>query len=91
RWTTWRAAWKISDGQPATREATVAKYWAAEAGSFIANASQHLHGGAGVDRDYPLHRYFLWSKSIELSFGAAMPQLARLGRDMARTGPLELQ
>jgi alkylation response protein AidB-like acyl-CoA dehydrogenase len=91
RWTTWRAAWKLSDGQSATREAMVAKYWAGEAGSFIANSSQHLHGGAGVDRDYPLHRYFLWSKSLELTFGAAMPQLARLGRDMARTGPQELQ
>jgi alkylation response protein AidB-like acyl-CoA dehydrogenase len=91
RWTTWRAAGKIADGQPATREAAVAKIWAGEAGSRIANASQHLHGGAGVDRDYPLHRYFLWSKSIELTLGAAMPQLGRLGRDMARTGPQELQ
>jgi alkylation response protein AidB-like acyl-CoA dehydrogenase len=91
RWTTWRAAWKLSNGQPAAREAAVAKFWAAEAGSRIANASQHLHGGAGVDRDYSLHRYFLWSKSIELTLGAAMPQLARLGRDMARSGPQELQ
>jgi alkylation response protein AidB-like acyl-CoA dehydrogenase len=91
RWTTWRASWKLSAEQPAAREAAVAKFWAAEAGSFIANSSQHLHGGAGVDRDYPLHRYFLWSKFVELSLGSAMPQLARLGRDMARTGPQELQ
>ena len=56
----------------------------------LAGREQHLHGGAGVDRDYLLHRYFLWSKSNELTFGAAMPQLARLGRDMARTGPQEL-
>jgi alkylation response protein AidB-like acyl-CoA dehydrogenase len=91
RWTTWRSAWKISDHQDASRDAGVAKYWAAEAGSRIAIASQHLHGGAGVDRDYPLHRYFLWSKTLELTLGSAMPQLARLGRDMARTGPQELQ
>jgi hypothetical protein len=91
RWTTWHSAWKISDHQHASREAGVAKFWAAEAGSRIATGSQHLHGGAGVDRDYPLHRYFLWSKNIELSLGSAMPQLARLGRDMARTGPQELQ
>jgi hypothetical protein len=90
RWTTWRAACRISDGHDARREAMVAKYWACEAGSFIANSSQHLHGGAGVDRDYPLHRFFLWSKSLELSLGAAMPQLAKLGRDMAQKGPQEL-
>jgi alkylation response protein AidB-like acyl-CoA dehydrogenase len=91
RWTTWRAAWKIHHGEDAAREAIVAKIWTGEAGSRIANASQHLHGGAGVDRDYPLHRYFLWSKSLELALGAALPQLAKLGRDMARTGPQELQ
>lgn len=91
RWTTWRSAWKIADHQDASREAMVAKYWAAEAGSRIAIGSQHLHGGAGVDRDYALHRYFLWSKNLELNLGAAMPQLARLGRDMARMGPQELQ
>jgi alkylation response protein AidB-like acyl-CoA dehydrogenase len=90
RWTTWRAAWKIHHGEDASREAMVAKIWTGEAGSRIANASQHLHGGAGVDRDYPLHRYFLWSKSLELSLGAALPQLAKLGKDMARTGPQEL-
>ncbi len=44
----------------------------------------------GGDYRSPIHRYFLWSKSLELSFGAATPQLARLGRDMARSGPPEL-
>jgi len=91
RWTTWHAASTLDHGGDASRLAMVAKIWTGEAGSRIANASQHLHDGAGVDRDYPLHRYFLWSKSLELTFGAAMPQLARLGRDMARTGPQELQ
>lgn len=91
RWTTWRASSRLATDGPAAREAAVAKFWAAEAGNFIANASQHLHGGAGVDRDYPLHRYFLWSKFVELTLGSAMPQLARLGQDMARTGPQELR
>ena len=90
RWVTWRAVWKLSRAQAAARETAVAKFWAADAGSRIANAAQHLHGGLGVDLDYPIHRYFLWSKSLELSLGAAMPQLARLGRDMAQTGPQEL-
>jgi len=90
RWTMWHATSRLARDVEASREAMVAKIWTGEAGSRIANASQHLHGGAGVDRDYLLHRYFLWSKSNELTFGAAMPQLARLGRDMARTGPQEL-
>ncbi len=90
RWVTLRAAWKLERGEPAMRDTAVAKFWAAEASHRIANSAQHLHGGIGVDMDYPLHRYFLWSKALELSLGAAMPQLARIGRDMARTGPQEL-
>jgi len=90
RWVTWRAVWKLAQGVPAVREAAVAKFWAADAGARIASAAQHLHGGIGVDVDYPLHRYFLWSKALELWLGGATLHLARLGRDLARTGPQEL-
>ncbi|MCP3984828.1 MAG: acyl-CoA/acyl-ACP dehydrogenase [bacterium] len=86
RWCTWRAAWKLADGQPAAREAAVAKYWASEAGSRVAKASVHLHGGIGSDVDYPIQRYFLWARALELQLGSASPQLAWLGRDLARRG-----
>jgi alkylation response protein AidB-like acyl-CoA dehydrogenase len=88
RWTLWRAAWRLGEGLPASRETWVAKFWAADAGARIAAATLHLHGGLGSDVDYPIHRHFLWSKALELRLGGAGPQLARLGRDMARTGPL---
>jgi alkylation response protein AidB-like acyl-CoA dehydrogenase len=90
RWVTWMAAWKLALGRPARRDAWTAKFWAADAGSQIATATQHLHGGMGVDLDYPIHRYFLWSKSLELALGAATPTLVKLGRDMARSGPREI-
>ncbi len=89
RWTTWRAVERVADRQPAARECAVAKFWAAEGGARIAAAAQHLHGGIGVDLDYPIHRYFLRSKTLELSLGGATPQLARLGRDLAASGPVE--
>ncbi len=87
RWTTWRAAWRVGEDLPAAREVSVAKFWSAEAGARIAASAQHLHGGLGVDMDYPIHRYFLWSKALELSLGSATPQLVRLGRDLAASGP----
>ena len=89
RWVHWRAAWRLSENLPAFRETRVAKFWAAEAGARIAGAAQHLHGGMGVDLDYPIHRYFLRARQLELSLGGATPQLVTLGRDMARTGPQE--
>lgn len=89
RWTSWRAISRLSRGLPATREAAVAKFWAAEGGSRIAGSAQHLHGGIGVDVDYPIHRYFLWSKALEYRLGSAAPTLARLGRDLAAHPPKE--
>jgi alkylation response protein AidB-like acyl-CoA dehydrogenase len=79
RWTTWHAAWLIAEGRPAVREAAIAKFWAAEAGARVVASAQQVHGGIGIDVTYPLHRYFLWAKQIELSLGSASQQLARLG------------
>jgi alkylation response protein AidB-like acyl-CoA dehydrogenase len=90
RWVTWQAAWKLAVEREAARDARVAKFWAADAGSKITTATQHLHGGMGVDLDYPIHRYFLWAKALELAFGGATPQLLALGGDMARTGPQDM-
>ena len=64
----------------------VAKYWASEGGQFTAYACQHLHGGIGIDVDYPLHRYFIWSTQLEHSLGCARDQLHRLGASIAERG-----
>ncbi len=80
RWTTWHAAWLIAEGRAAERDAGIAKFWAAEAGARVAASAQQVHGGMGIDVTYPLSRYFLWAKQIELALGSASQQLARLGR-----------
>jgi alkylation response protein AidB-like acyl-CoA dehydrogenase len=83
RWTAWQAAWRLGAGQPAPEDVSIAKYWAGEGGHFTTYAAQHLHGGIGLDIDYPLHRYFLWSKQIEVTLGSSVQHLARLGAAMA--------
>lgn len=79
RWTAFHAAWLLSEGRPAEREACIAKFWAAEAGARVAATAQQVHGGIGIDISYPLFRYFLWSKQNELMLGSASQHLARLG------------
>src|SRR5438105_6711086 len=83
RLTAWQAAWRLAGALPATEEVAVAKRWAADGGQRVVHAAQHLHGGIGVDRDYPLHRYFLWAKELELTLGGATPQLLKLGEILA--------
>ena len=81
--TAYQAAWRLSAGLPADREIAIAKYWASEGGYRVVHAAVHVHGGVGVDRDYPLHRYFLAARHIELTLGHAEEQLADLGRQIA--------
>jgi alkylation response protein AidB-like acyl-CoA dehydrogenase len=83
RLTAWQAAWRVSEGLPAEKEVAVAKFWAADGGQRVVHAAVHLHGGVGVDRDYPLHRFFLNTKHYELTLGGATEQLLHLGAALA--------
>ncbi|MFN8628158.1 MAG: acyl-CoA dehydrogenase family protein [Candidatus Binatia bacterium] len=78
-----QAASRLADELPADKEIATAKYWAAEGGHRIGHAALHVHGGIGIDTDYPIHRYFLWVKQCEFTLGSATPQLARLGALLA--------
>jgi alkylation response protein AidB-like acyl-CoA dehydrogenase len=81
-----QAAWRLDAAgelgttpQEASAYVLTAAWWAAEAGQHCVHITQHLHGGMGADTTYPIHRYFLWGKSIELYVGGASRTLARLG------------
>jgi alkylation response protein AidB-like acyl-CoA dehydrogenase len=43
----------------------------------------HIHGGVGIDLDYPLHRYFLAAKHHEFALGSATAQLRLIGAGLA--------
>ena len=81
RLTAWQPFSRLASGVPARDEVAIAKYWAS--GQRVVHACHHLHGGVGLDRSYPVHRYFLLAKHLELVLGGAAPQIAELGRRMA--------
>jgi len=76
----WQAAWRIDAGLPAEQQLAIAKFFAAEAGKRVVHAAQHLHGGVGVDREYPLHRYFVYARHLELVLGSGTEHLLALGK-----------
>ena len=87
---TWQnAAWRFDTGHDAADAAGVAKWQASERGQRTVHATQHLHGGVGADITYPIHRYFLWGKQIELLLGGPSAQLARLGASIAARATVE--
>jgi acyl-CoA dehydrogenase len=86
RLTMWQAAWELAAGQPSETAIATAKFWAADAGHRVAHTAVHVHGGVGIDLDYPLHRYFLAAKQGEFALGGATAQLRRIGAALANSG-----
>jgi len=83
RLTAYQAAWRLGEGLPADEELAIAKFWAADGAHRVVHAAQHLHGGIGLDTDYPVHRTFRWAKHIELVLGGGTTHLRRLGALLA--------
>lgn len=86
----YEALWRLSSGKSCHAEVKVAKYWASMAGHRVTHTCQHLHGGIGADVEYPLHRYYLWFKQMDLTLGGATKQLADLGKLMANDASINL-
>ncbi len=84
RLTAWHAIWRLARDLDASAEVAVAKFWADDGAQRVVHAAQHLHGGVGVDRDYPLHRYYLLVKHLAPALGGATASLLRLGGVLAQ-------
>jgi alkylation response protein AidB-like acyl-CoA dehydrogenase len=78
-----QAASLLSARAAANQAVMIAKIWAADVAHRVSQSSQHLHGGIGVDRDYPLFRFCLWAKQLELTLGGGNSYLTALGDAIA--------
>ena len=73
----------LEQDNDATEAVMIAKIWTGDVCHRVSQASQHLHGGVGIDRDYPLFRYCLWARQIELSCGNSSALIQALGNTIA--------
>lgn len=80
---TQQAADYLSRGRNAAAQVHAAKIWLGDASHRVSYATQHLHGGMGVDRDYPLWRFALWAKQNELTLGSSTQHQLALGELVA--------
>ncbi len=83
RLNTYQAVSRLDGGLDATNEVHIAKIWAGDVGHRVSYAAQHLHGGTGIDRDYPLWRYCTWLRYNEMTLGSSAKTLANLGKRIA--------
>ncbi|MFC7446792.1 acyl-CoA dehydrogenase family protein [Rhodococcus daqingensis] len=83
RVTLWQAAVLLAEGADPGTSVLVAKWWATDGGQRVVHRTTHVHGGMGVDTDYPVHRHLLWGKQIAATLGGSSSDLARLGAQLA--------
>ena len=77
---TWRAAQKKDTGERFTREAAMAKLFASEAATWVANKGLQVHGGYGYVREYPAERHYRDAKITEIYEGTSEIQRIVIGR-----------
>jgi alkylation response protein AidB-like acyl-CoA dehydrogenase len=68
---TYRAAWLKDQGQPFTREASMAKVFASETATFVTHQAQQIHGGYGYVTDYPVERFYRDARVTEIYEGTS--------------------
>jgi len=69
RFSTYQAAWKLSEGLPCTKEVAIAKAWIGEASPRVFALAHQIHGAIGVTVEHDLHFYTRRAKAAELAFG----------------------
>lgn len=74
RMLTYRAAALKDTGVPYTREAAMAKLYAAETAMFVTEKAVQLHGGMGYTKSYPVERFMREAKLTEIFEGTSEVQ-----------------
>ena len=72
------ACWRLAAGLDAAEDVDVAAYWLAQEAPAAARTCHHLHGGIGLDVEYPLHRYSSMINDLARFVGGADYRLSLL-------------
>jgi alkylation response protein AidB-like acyl-CoA dehydrogenase len=83
---TYRAAYLKDQNQPFTKEASMAKVYAAEAASFVTTKALQIFGGYGYIKDFPIERYFRDARITEIYEGTSEMQRMTIARQLIRGG-----
>ncbi|NPV30016.1 MAG: acyl-CoA dehydrogenase [Firmicutes bacterium] len=76
----YRAASLCDAGQPFTKEAAMAKYFAGEIAVWCADRAIQIHGGYGYSKNFPVERYWREAKLCEIGEGTSEIQKIVISR-----------
>jgi alkylation response protein AidB-like acyl-CoA dehydrogenase len=71
RYLAYEAIWLESGGQPADKEASMAKAYVNNAYKLVSKWGIRLHGGIGTSREHDVSLYYLRAKAADTAYGGA--------------------
>jgi alkylation response protein AidB-like acyl-CoA dehydrogenase len=77
-----RASWLKDQGLRTTRESSMAKLWAAQAGMRACDRAVQIHGGYGYTREFPVERALRDCKLCEIGEGTNEVQRIVIAREI---------
>ena len=80
---TYRAASMVDAGQPVTKEAAMAKFFASRSAVWCAEQAVQVHGGYGYTKDYKVERLFRDARVTEIYEGTSEVQLLVIAKQIA--------
>ncbi len=81
---TYRAASRMSKGQPCSKEASMAKLYASQMANKTAYDAVQIHGGNGFVREFPVERHFRDARITEIYEGTSEVQHLIIARELLR-------
>ncbi|MEH6909123.1 MAG: acyl-CoA dehydrogenase family protein [Oceanicoccus sp.] len=82
RYLTGLAAWKLSQGMPATKEASMAKAFVSKAAVRISKLGHQIHGAISFCDEHDMHLYLRRSQSASMAFGSSEYHLEKVARQI---------
>ena len=73
---------RLSRGEKATRQASMAKLFASQAANQVAYDALQIHGGNGYIREFPVERFFRDARVTEIYEGTSEVQRIVIARDI---------
>jgi len=69
RYITYKAAWELSKGIPATKSVAMAKAWVGDAYQRVTILGQQVFGAIGFTMDHDMHLYYRRARAGAIAFG----------------------
>ena len=81
---TWRSAWLLDQGKPASLESSMAKRFAADTAMSVTTDAVQVYGGYGYTKEYPVEKLMRDAKLMQIYEGTSQIQRVVIARELLK-------